>query len=543
MPHRRDEGVGEMAHLRLDREAWAVSGWPDRVELSGVEAACPGSGRRSRPDRCSRRLVGWPRSTSFNEPSREAEKEVRHARACPAAPPRARRRPRPHRSSTPRDIARALTRIAHEILERNKGADDLVLLGIPTRGVPLARADRRPDRRRRGRRRPGRLARRDDVPRRPAAAPGPGAAAAPRSRAGGIDGKVVVLVDDVLFSGRTIRAALDALNDVGRPRAVRLAVLVDRGHRELPIRADFVGKNLPDLAGRDGPGARSREIDGVDAVHDRRHGDRRRRRPMKRHLLSAGRPDPRRRRAGPRHRRGDALARRPADQEAARRCAAAPSSTCSSRTPPAPGSRSRPPPSGCRADVINFSAKGSSVSKGESLKDTALTLEAMGADAVVIRHGASGAPHRLANSGWIDGRSVVNAGDGTHEHPTQALLDAFTMRRHLRRPGGLDGRRVAIVGDVLHSRVARSNALLLHTLGAEVTLVAPPTLLPVGVETLAVRDVVRPRRGAAQGRRGDDAAGPARADERRVLPDRARVQPPLRPRRPPDGAAARTTRS
>jgi aspartate carbamoyltransferase catalytic subunit len=127
------------------------------------------------------------------------------------------------------------------------------------------------------------------------------------------------------------------------------------------------------------------------------------------------------------------------------------------------------------ADVINFSAKGSSVAKGESLKDTALTLEAMGADAVVIRHQASGAPHRLA--GWVRG-SVVNAGDGTHEHPTQALLDAFTMRRRL---GRLDGLRVAIVGDVLHSRVARSNVLLLHTLGADVTLVAPPTLLPVAV--------------------------------------------------------------
>src|ERR1041384_2201984 len=101
------------------------------------------------------------------------------------------------------------------------------------------------------------------------------------------------------------------------------------------------------------------------------------------------------------------------------------------------------------ADVINFAAKGSSVSKGESLKDTALTLEGRGRAAVVSRHGASGAPHRLAN--WIRG-SVVNAGDGTHEHPTQALLDAYTMRRHL---GNLDGRRVAVVGDVLHSRVAR----------------------------------------------------------------------------------------
>jgi aspartate carbamoyltransferase catalytic subunit len=134
------------------------------------------------------------------------------------------------------------------------------------------------------------------------------------------------------------------------------------------------------------------------------------------------------------------------------------------------------------ADVINFAAKGSSLSKGESLKDTALTLEAMGADAVVVRHSASGAPHRLAHSGWVRS-SVVNAGDGTHEHPTQALLDAFTMWRHL---GSLDGRRVAIVGDVLHSRVARSNALLLRTLGAEVTLVSPPTLLPVGIESWPV---------------------------------------------------------
>ena len=135
------------------------------------------------------------------------------------------------------------------------------------------------------------------------------------------------------------------------------------------------------------------------------------------------------------------------------------------------------------ADVINFAAKGSSVSKGESLKDTALTLEAMGADAVVIRHGSSGAPHRLANSDWIQG-SVINAGDGTHEHPTQALLDAFTLRRHLRSGAGdLSGVRVAIVGDILHSRVARSNVLLLKTLGAEVTVVAPPPLMPYGVES------------------------------------------------------------
>ncbi|KQQ01403.1 MULTISPECIES: aspartate carbamoyltransferase catalytic subunit [unclassified Rathayibacter] len=135
------------------------------------------------------------------------------------------------------------------------------------------------------------------------------------------------------------------------------------------------------------------------------------------------------------------------------------------------------------ADVINFSAKGSSVSKGESLKDTAQTLAAMGADGVVIRHSASGAPAVLAASGWIDA-SILNAGDGTHEHPTQALLDAFTIRRRLHgaqasRGKGLDGVAVTIVGDILHSRVARSNVWLLTTLGAEVTLIAPPTLVPV----------------------------------------------------------------
>lgn len=135
------------------------------------------------------------------------------------------------------------------------------------------------------------------------------------------------------------------------------------------------------------------------------------------------------------------------------------------------------------ADVINFSSKGSSVSKGESLKDTAQTLAAMGADGVVIRHSASGAPQTLADSGWIDA-GIVNAGDGTHEHPTQALLDAFTMRRRLHgdaaRGLGLDGLRVTIVGDILHSRVARSNLWLLTTLGAEVTFVAPASLVPVG---------------------------------------------------------------
>jgi pyrimidine operon attenuation protein / uracil phosphoribosyltransferase len=163
-----------------------------------------------------------------------------------------------------RDISRALTRIAHEILERNKGSEGLVLLGIPSRGVPLA----------------GRIAARiasvegidipigsldvtmyrDDLRMRPARTLMP-----TDIPSGGIDGKTVVLVDDVLFSGRTIRAALDAMNDVGRPRSVRLAVLVDRGHRELPIRADFVGKNLPTSL-VEKVAVRLEEFDGADAV-------------------------------------------------------------------------------------------------------------------------------------------------------------------------------------------------------------------------------------------------------------------------------------
>lgn len=162
------------------------------------------------------------------------------------------------------DISRALTRISHEILESNRGSSDLVVLGIPTRGVVLAR----------------RIAGilegiepgagtvgaldvtmyRDDLSRNPTRAPGPTAIPP-----GGVDGKTVVLVDDVLYSGRTIRAALDALSDIGRPRAVRLAVLVDRGHRELPIRADFVGKNLP-TAADERINVRLTEIDGAEEV-------------------------------------------------------------------------------------------------------------------------------------------------------------------------------------------------------------------------------------------------------------------------------------
>jgi pyrimidine operon attenuation protein/uracil phosphoribosyltransferase len=167
------------------------------------------------------------------------------------------------------DITRALTRISHEILESNRGAGDLVLLGIPTRGIVLARrigeiiASIEPGSIEPGGGRVGFLdvtMYRDDLAKNPTRAPSP-----TQIPSGGIDGKTVVLVDDVLYSGRTIRAALDALNDIGRPRAVRLAALVDRGHRELPIRADFVGKNLP-TAASERINVRLLEVDGVDEV-------------------------------------------------------------------------------------------------------------------------------------------------------------------------------------------------------------------------------------------------------------------------------------
>ena len=131
------------------------------------------------------------------------------------------------------------------------------------------------------------------------------------------------------------------------------------------------------------------------------------------------------------------------------------------------------------ADVINISGKGSSTSKGESLRDTVRTVAAMGVDGLVIRHGASGAAQQVSH--WVDA-VVINAGDGLHEHPTQALLDAYCMRRRL---GDLAGRHVAIVGDLTHSRVLRSNLIGLKTLGAQVTVVAPPTLMPSGIATWA----------------------------------------------------------
>ena len=135
------------------------------------------------------------------------------------------------------------------------------------------------------------------------------------------------------------------------------------------------------------------------------------------------------------------------------------------------------------ADVINFSAEASSAAKGESLKDTAQTLEALGADAIIIRHPQSGSAHALANRGWISA-SIINAGDGTHEHPTQALLDALTLRQCFNLKSDLAGLNVLIIGDIMHSRVARSNVLLLKLLGANVSVAGPSTLLPPGITEL-----------------------------------------------------------
>jgi aspartate carbamoyltransferase catalytic subunit len=134
------------------------------------------------------------------------------------------------------------------------------------------------------------------------------------------------------------------------------------------------------------------------------------------------------------------------------------------------------------ADTINITGKGSSTSKGESLRDTVMTIDAMGVDALVMRHSASGAAHQVA--GWVDAH-VINAGDGTHEHPTQALLDAYTMEQRI---GGLAGKHVVIVGDLTHSRVFRSNVLSLRMLGADVTVVAPVTLMPSGIRAWSEAD-------------------------------------------------------
>ena len=312
---------------------------------------------------------------------------------------------------------------------------------------------------------------------------------------GGLDGKVVVLVDDVLFSGRTIRAALDAITDVGRPRAVRLVVLVDRGHRELPIRADFVGKNLPTSLVRVGPGPAQR-VRRRGRRHHLRYDDRGGA-AMKRHLLSTG-----------------DLTRD--DAELVLETAEEMRSLADRPIKKLPTLRGR--------TVVNLFFEDSTRTRTSfEVADKRLSRR----HAQHRRQGLVSCPRARAlktprspsrrwrrrdrraalrrrgrrtcsPAGWSK-RSMINAGDGTHEHPTQALLDAFTIRGTCAQQGaGLDGCKVAIVGDLLHSRVLRSNVLLLNDLGAEV---APGGAADAGAgrhrTAGACDDSVRPRRRAA----------------------------------------------
>ena len=376
------------------------------------------------------------------------------------------------------DLRRAHTRIAHEIVERNHGADDLVLVGLYTRGPAIARRLAAAIEGFEGREVPvGALDvafYRDDIGLRTVTPVG--ATEIPVD----ISGRVVVLVDDVLFTGRTVRAALDALTELGRPRAVQLAVLIDRGHRELPIRPDYVGKNLPTGRTED-VRVRLAEVDGgddgIELWDDPRRGSGGGNR-MK-HLLSIDDLDVESL-TGLLDLSEQFLAvnQRDIPKVPALRGKVVASLFYEDSTRTRLSFETAAKRLSC--DVMTFSVAQSSVKKGESLRDTVQTIAAMGIDAVVVRHPAAGAPHRIVD--WIDA-SVINAGDGRHAHPTQALLDALTLRRHRE----LAGLRVAIVGDVRHSRVARSNVKALNLLGAEVTLVAPPTLLPESLEGWPVR--------------------------------------------------------
>ena len=353
---------------------------------------------------------------------------------------------------------------------------------------------------------------------------------------GGIDGKLVVLVDDVLFSGRTVRAALDALADLGRPRAVQLAVLVDRGHRELPIRADYVGKNIPTSL-RETVHVLLTEDDGRDAV-----------------LLG---PADRGRAPGE---APPALRRRPHASttpllvlDTAEELAQVTERATVKKLPTLRGrtvvnlffedsTRTRTSLRAGRQAAVGrrhqLLRQGLERRKGETLKDTALTLEAMGSDAVVIRHSLV---RRAGQPGPL-GRAARSS--------TPATAPTSTRRRRCSTPSrcasGSAGSRACGSRSSATSCTAGSparNVLLLTTLGAEVTLVAPPTLLPVGVEAWPAEvsydlDAVLPKSDVVMMLRVQRERMGAR-----LLPERARVRPPLRPRRPPRRDAARTTRS
>ena len=318
-----------------------------------------------------------------------------------------------------------------------------------------------------------------------------------------IDGRVVVLVDDVLYTGRTARAALDELIDFGRPSRIELAVLVDRGHRELPIRADYAGKTLTTT--RDEiVQVMLAEEDGADRVVLLEKAAKRT--AAQRPTAAAPAPKDRPLPAKAKGRTVSVYPHRhllgieplePSDIEAILDTAEALREVLDRPIKKVPALRGKTvvnlfyeastrtrasfeiAEKVLSADSLSIATSTSSVQKGETLLDTARNLEAMNPDMIVIRHASSGAPHFLARHCRS---AIVNAGDGAHEHPTQALLDAFTLRQ---KKGRLAGLRVAIIGDVMHSRVARSNVWLLTKMGADVILCAPPTLMPPGIERLA----------------------------------------------------------
>ncbi len=369
-------------------------------------------------------------------------------------------------------IARTLTRIAHEIVERNRGIDELALVGIRKRGAPIAK----------------RLAKavseisgldiptgalditlyRDDLMRH---AVGPQPLVRRTEIPFSIDDKCILLVDDVLYTGRTIRAALDALIDFGRPQG------------------DPAGRPGGSRTSRAADQGRLRRQEPADVAFAKRpgasDGDRRPRRGgdsgiMKKDLLGiADLSD-------------EEIYLILDTAEAMREIGQRPIKkvpTLRGKTVVnlffEPSTRTRTSfeiaEKRLSADTLNIAVSTSSVLKGETLADTAMNIEAMSPDMIVLRHASSGACHLLAH---LCKSRIINAGDGMHEHPTQALLDAFTIREHKKQIAGL---KVAVVGDLLHSRVLRSNVLLLTRLGADVWLSGPPTLVPTGIERLGVQ--------------------------------------------------------
>ena len=376
-------------------------------------------------------------------------------------------------------LDRILTRIAHEILEKNKGSKNLVLIGMRTRGEYLAKRLRNKLIAIEGIDLPlGVLdvtLYRDDFRKR---------IKQPQVSVSDItfdvNEKDVILVDDVLYTGRTVRSALNAIMDLGRPSSIQLCILVDRGHRELPIRADYVGKNIPTSQNEEIK-LKVEEFDGEDAIYliesENKWWSFM---PLSsRHLLGMQNV--------PKEDIQLILDTANTFKEILDRPI--------KRVPTLQGktvvnlfyensTRTRISfelaEKRLSADAVNFSVSTSSVTKGESLKDTVKNIEAMKVDMIVIRHSVAGTPLMLTQ---LCDSNVINAGDGVHEHPTQALLDLYTIREKL---GKLENLKVCIVGDIAHSRVALSNIFALKTMGAKVSVCGPSTMIPKQLEDLGV---------------------------------------------------------